>query len=484
VIGRLPRAGLACAFIAFLNAFVWSLVTPYYHVPDEITHVAYTQYLAQTGKLPRPVSGTVYSAEQQQNMDGLGFFSVIGQPRNRPIWSSLQDRSIQSALENHPSRVSQGGSSTAANNPPLYYALETIPYWASPSAELPDRLYLMRVLSAVMAGATVLLTFLFLAELLPGTPWAWTVGALAVAFQPLFGFMTGGVNNDNGVILAAAAVFYLLARAFRHGLTERRALAIGAAVGLGLLMKANLVSFVPGVLAALGVLVWRAAPDRRARAVRAALLAVAVGVAPVLVYAGLNATVWDRPLWAGGTTQVTTGTTSGAGSFREQLSYAWQLYLPRLPFMYDQFGGFPLWQLWFRGFIGRFGWLDYGFPLWVYRLALWFVVPILLLSVAGLVRARHALRRRLPELTSYALAMLGLLALVAAAGYGARRSGAPPFEQARYLLPLLPLYGALVALAARGAGRRWGPAVGGVLVVLAMTHGLFAQLLTISRFYG
>jgi hypothetical protein len=59
-----------------------------------------------------------------------------------------------------------------------------------------------------------------------------------------------------------------------------------------------------------------------------------------------------------------------------------------------------------------------------------------------------------------------------------------PFEQARYLLPLLGLYGLLVALAARGAGRRWGPAVGAALVMLAMAHGLFAGLLTISRYYG
>jgi len=41
-----------------------------------------------------------------------------------------------------------------------------------------------------------------------------------------------------------------------------------------------------------------------------------------------------------------------------------------------------------------------------------------------------------------------------------------------------------VALAVRGAGRRWAPAVGGFLVVLAMGHSLFSQLLTISRFYS
>ena len=49
------------------------------------------------------------------------------------------------------------------------------------------------------------------------------------------------------------------------------------------------------------------------------------------------------------------------------------------------------------------------------------------------------------------------------------------FEQARYLLPLLCLYAAIVALAARAGGRRWGPALGAALVVLAIGHDLFAQ---------
>ena len=58
------------------------------------------------------------------------------------------------------------------------------------------------------------------------------------------------------------------------------------------------------------------------------------------------------------------------------------------------------------------------------------------------------------------------------------------FEQARYLLPLLPLYAAIVALAVRGAGRRWAPVAAGVLVVAALGHDLFAQLVTIARYYA
>ena len=50
----------------------------------------------------------------------------------------------------------------------------------------------MRLVSAPLAAITVLFTFLFLREVLPAAPWAWTVGALAVAFQPMFGFISAG----------------------------------------------------------------------------------------------------------------------------------------------------------------------------------------------------------------------------------------------------------------------------------------------------
>jgi hypothetical protein len=46
------------------------------------------------------------------------------------------------------------------------------------------------------------------------------------------------------------------------------------------------------------------------------------------------------------------------------------------------------------------------------------------------------------------------------------------------------LFGAILALAARGAGRRWGPAVGALIVVLVFGHDIFSQLLVVSRYYG
>lgn len=484
---RIPPAGRACALVAVANALAWSLLVPPFQVPDENAHFAYVQHLAETGAPPRAGDRPGASTELFRTEIALKEFDVTTRPENRPIWSRLEQDALERVLASDLPRDDGGGWSNATNNPPLYHLLGAVAYRAGSGGDLLDRLALVRLLSVLLAGATVLCVFGFLRELLPGTPWAWSAGALAAAFQPLFGFMSAGVNNDALLFAAAAATLFAVARCFRRGLAPRRAAAVGAAFGLGLVAKATLLAFAPALALAAVVLVRRVPRGERGRAARAVALAAGVAAVPVALYVAVNALAWDRPLWAGAA-QFSAGTSDEIApdaSLREQLSYLWQWYLPRLPFMEDQFAGgyYPLWENSFKGFVGRFGWLDYGFEAWVYELALAVVCVVLALAGAELWRRRAALRRRAGELAVYALAAAGLAIVIGVAGYGARKQGSG-FEQARYYLPLLPLYGAIVALAARGAGRRLGPAAGAAIVVAAIAHGVFAQLITIARYYG
>jgi 4-amino-4-deoxy-L-arabinose transferase-like glycosyltransferase len=485
---RIPRAGRWCALIALVNAAVWSIVVPPFHVPDEISHFGYAQYVAETGKPPPRTPNTAqYSDQEQLALERLHFFAVVGRGDQRPIWSGQDDARLRVALATDPSPRGLGGESSATNQPPLYYALAAVPYWLSPSHDILDRLALMRLLSALLAAGTVLCVYLLLRELLPGTPWAWTVGALAVAFQPTFMFVAAGVQGDNLLFFASAAVLLLLARAFRRGLTVRRGVAIGVVTAVGVLGKLTFLAFLPGIALAL-LLLLLSAGRNRAVAVRATAAAAVVVAAPVALYALLNTSVWHR---GGATAGGVTGTTVAAGaiSIRERLVYVWQEALPRLPFMHDALPGYPPWNLWFHGFVGHFGWLDYAFPGWVYDVAGWIfllVVALALVAVAATVHARGwaGLAWRRPFALVLLVLVAGLVFVIGWQGVQYRHDTGFTFEQARYLLPLLGLYGLLVALAARGAGRRWGPAVGAALVVLAMAHGLFAELLTISRYYG
>jgi hypothetical protein len=168
----------------------------------------------------------------------------------------------------------------------------------------------------------------------------------------------------------------------------------------------------------------------------------------------------------------------------EQISYLWQTFFPRLPTMSLQFGGrHPIWDEYFKGFVGRFGYNQYSFPVWVDKLALLIAAVVLGLAGLALWRARARLRSRRLELACYVVFLGSIFVLVGVAGYHFRKSVGLPFEQARYLFPLLPLYAAVVALAVRGVGRRLAPAAAGALVALFVVHNFFSLLITMGRYY-
>jgi 4-amino-4-deoxy-L-arabinose transferase-like glycosyltransferase len=497
-IRRIPRAARACFVLSFVNAVIWGVIVPPFMIPDETTQVAYSQYLAETGRPPRQVTcpGAMpecwESVQEQIVLEALNFGAVYGSTLNRGIYTSVEQRTLRTAIAENDRPRGLGGASVATDQPPLYYALEAVPYWLSPSDDLLTRLVLMRVLSALMAAGTVLAVFMFLREIAPRTPWAWTVGALMVAFQPMFGFMAGGVNADNLLYLASALTFFTLARAWRRGLTGRRSAAIGGVLAIGMLAKLTFLALVPGAALGLVLLAWRARPDGWVTALRRLAIGAGVAAAPVGLYLLLNATVWSRGSALAGGLSGVTNSVGAAGSpgglaWHRIFDYAWELYLPRLPFMNHTYfpGGYPLWTIWLDGAIGRFGWLNYGFPAWVYSDLRYLVYVLAPLSLIGLWRVRATVRPLLGLLACYGAMALVLLAVI---GYLSAQSAlAPPyllFAQARYLFPLLALYGLAIVLAAKALPPRWAPVLGGLLVALAMAHNLFAQTLTISRFYG
>jgi 4-amino-4-deoxy-L-arabinose transferase-like glycosyltransferase len=478
-----------CFALALVNAIVWSLIVPPFQVPDEPSHFAYAQYLAETGKPPPQNTGLPYSPQENVALQELHFYQTIGDPNMRGVITRAQNRVLQHELAQPLSPLSAGGASAATNQPPLYYALAAIPYWMSPSHQILTRLAIMRLLSALLAAGTVVAVFLFLRELLPGCPWAWTVGALMVAFQPTLSFISAGVQGDNLLYFASALTFLALTRAYRRGLTRRRAVAIGVVTAVGLLSKLTFLALVPGIALTVALLGWRELPRGRRRALGLVALAGVIALVPLGLYGLLNLTVWHRGSFlAGGTVGATTTNLPGGAvvTVPETIDYIWEQYLPPLPFMHHNYfpAGDPLIHMWLYGLVGRFGWLDYSFPPWVYTMAQWLLVPFLLLAVAALAQARKTVKRMLSLFACFGVMTLGLLVAIGYAGVRYQLSTGFPFAQARYLFPLMALYGLFGVLVARGAGRRWAPVLGAGLVMLALAHGLFAETLTISRYYG
>src|ERR671919_467669 len=228
---RLPAAAWVCFAVALLNGIAWGLITPLFQTPDEAGHVAYVQYVAETGKPPtgrEPGGLSHFSEEERGLLNALRWKEVQRRKDDRVPGTATYQKRLERTVDTPASRQSGGGYTTDTNNPPLYYFGGAALYHLSPWTALPDRVHILRLLSALLAACTVLFVFLFLRELIPRTPWAWTVGALAVAFQPMFGFTSSAVTSDSVLYLASAGTFYLFALAFRRGLTARRGAAIGA----------------------------------------------------------------------------------------------------------------------------------------------------------------------------------------------------------------------------------------------------------------
>lgn len=475
------RVAWMCALVAVINAACWSFITPPFQVADEPSHFAYVQQLAETGRLPSS-SAQRFSREETAALQDLDWTNVKQSPQSPSISSNSEQQRLQRDLSAPLGRSDAGDAGVAASEPPLFYALQTLPYRLGSGASLLDRLELMRLLSALMAGLTALFTFMFVREALPGARWAWTVAGLGVAFAPLLGFMSGSVNPDAMLYAISAALFYCLARAFRRGLTPRSAGVIGAVIAVGLLTKLNFIGLLPGAGLGLVLLARRAARAHGRVAYGWLAGGVAIGAAPVALYAIVNALSNHHTL---GIVSGASGTVSRHGSVSGEISYIWQLYLPRLPGMPHDFPGYlTSREIWFDGYVGLYGWFDTVFAGWVYDIAL---VPAALIALGfarALLTGRSSLRRRLGELLVYAAIGFGLMVLVGADSYLKFPTIAAEYGQTRYLLPLLPLLGIVLALASRGAGRRWGPVAGVSIVMLLFAHDLFSQLQTIARYYG
>jgi Predicted membrane protein (DUF2142) len=480
-VGRVPRAAWLCAAIAFMNAACWSIVVPPLQSADEPAHFAYTALLAENQELPSSSEYT-FSPYERAVMNAMHQEALRGRTIDRAVSTPSEQRTLEEALAAPLSRRGYGGVGGAYSDPPLYYLVQTIPYELASAGTLLDQLALMRLVSALMAALTALFAFLFVRETIPRWPWAWTVGGLCVALTPLLAFASGMVNPDALLFTISAALFYCLARAFRHGLTRRRAVVAGALMAAGLLTKINFIGLVPGVAAALVFLALRdARMSGRARALGSLALAFAIAAAPVVVYATANVLEGRNTL---GIVSSTLDLGERRGGFFDELSYLWQFYLPRLPGMDNYFPGLSMTrQVWFDKAVGFYGWLDTSFPLWVDNVALAPATLIALLCVRGLFLWRAALRRHLAELLAYGAMCVGLMALIAASAYYNTEESLG-FAEPRYLVPLVPLLAVALAFAALGAGRRWGASVGVVIVVLFLGHDIFSQLLVVGRYYG
>jgi hypothetical protein len=243
----------------------------------------------------------------------------------------------------------------------------------------------------------------------------------------------------------------------------------------------------PGVAVGLAVLTARAPRARRRKVLLAAGACGAVAIGLLAAWQLADQWLFGRGA-AAGAGFASTEVNGRQLSLSEFGSYLWQFWIPRpLGFMTDQFAEYPFFpsrDVYFYGFVGRFGWFQYDFGTRTEQLAAVVLALLLAAAAVSLFRDRAALRGRWGEGATYLALLGGVVLLVNAAGYRYRLDTGHSFEQTRYLFPaLLPMWGLAVALAVSVVRGRWRLPLAVFVAVLLAGHNLAAHLLTVQRYY-
>lgn len=469
---RPPAAGplailVALVIVAMAQGALWAIVTPPLNGPDEEAHVAYAQYLAETGKRPQADDGTgSLSTQLSTFVSAIGAQAVVQHPEGRIDWPA--GSSARSEAASGLPADDGSGPNAAASYPPLYYVATAAAYLVSPDRSITGRLLSMRMVGVALFGVTVALAWMLAAILLAGT-WPRVVAAGMVALQPKLGFTAGVVNPD--ILLIALTSAFLVASALivRSGVTWQRCAGVVAIVAAAALTHPRGLFLVVPLAFVAWFACWQLVAGREAarRAVGAA------GIAGVALFAFLVAALAVR--W---------GDSGPASDIREFGSYIWQFYFPRLDVMTPFGPPYGYRQVFIETFFSTFGQLDVS-P------SIRFADFVQLAAFIGLVALYTTVVARWrtvvgawPVVALLALTVGALLLLLHLVGFRELQTGGDPIITGRYLLCAVSIYGLAVAWVLSSLPRRAGPMVAAPILTGSALLSIAGIGLTALRFYG
>ncbi len=480
-LARLPAPLAALILVVAIFGVTWALIVPPWQSPDETTHFAYAQSLATRFALPgdkhRPlgVSSDEALADAAVGASGLAF----DVRQDRPNWSARDSARYRAEARQHPSQSDGGGPNAEAANPPLFYLYSDLAYWASGSDNAFGRLYAMRLWGVPLLLTNVVAAWLLAGEVFGRRRPAQFICAAVSGLVPMQTFISVAISPDALMVPLWTVALWLGARVIKRGAQTGDAAWLCAVTAAAILTKATSYALVPAALAALA-LGWRgrtAAQGRRdGRSLLAALSALIV---PVFAWLALSKALGRSAV---NTVQTPAGATARPFSIKQFLSYVWQFYLPRPSFLYRfrEVGGLPAYSIWLKGGWGFFGWLDVALPAWVYRV-LGIVTGVLVLDAAWLI-SRLPGRSDLRVLGFFGLALVALIFGLHLTDYRSIIAGEGPILQGRYLLPVIGLFGLIVAIVVDRLPSGWrGIAMGAALGALLVLQVL--SLATITKTY-
>jgi hypothetical protein len=483
---RVPRPFAALLAVATIQVVAWALVLPPFQGPDEEAHYAYVQHFAETGEPPERSGGNGrnYSTEHVEAMRWADLFALRGVLGARPGWAEAEEerwREVEASLPDNASADGKGPNAVA-QNPPLYYALEVVPYSLAPGGSFFNRFYVARFASALFYLAAVAFMWLIASELF-GPLWARTLATAIVTLQPKVAMLGAVINADTLLVLSWTAFIYAGLRIIRRGPSPKRLVGAGVAAAASILTHGRGLAILPALVILLGIAYVRWRPLQR-EALRYGALSLALAGAGLLVVALFTAGVsGGGAIYGGEIGRI------GERSFniREFLSYAWQFYLPKLGFMQPSIGppGYGFREVFIQSFYGDLASLEVQYPRFATDL-LQVATVLLLLAVYTVGVARFdAVKRHWPTVAFLLLSSLSLLALLHITSYNSMLTNpADPLFTGRYLFPLVSVLAIAVTVVVMALPRRLGAFATGALVATGIVLQLSGLGMAFVRFYA
>lgn len=476
-VGRIPLPLGMIAAVALVAGVVWCIVLPPLQGPDEISHFAYVQTIAETGSIPWHLKeprnpGLAYSTEVGVASRCSGLTELARNVSGRAPASAVDERICFAALNRLPHGArTDGGFTSSEKNPPLYYLYETLPYLAGHGTTVFTRLFLMRLANLPLLLALVVFVWLLGGELLlslPRGPALRALATVAAALNPQTTMMTATINPDLLLATLWTGGLWLAVSIVRRGATRSRVLWLVALCAAAALTQGRGLPLIAPAALAIAVAAWRRYRPSgyvAAGAIGAAVVATFGGCLIVLRYALRSDLTFARA--------------------RGFFSYLWQFYLPRLGFMKPTIHpGYGVRQVFIDRLFGTFAQLEVRFSPSTLNFLSRAAEVTAVAALVALVVYRRKLARVRWVIAVLAVGALGYLFQLHAAAYASLLEFAgDPVITGRYLLPLVALYGIGLALAVCWVPRRLSAALSGAVLAAIVLLQFSALTIVAERFY-
>ena len=437
---RKERIAISIILILFVGvSLAYSVVNPLHEATDELRHYRFVRYIVTEHALPvQAEKGCRTQAHHPPLYYAAAALLTGWVDTGRPVCYELPQNSFWDY------RYWEVG--TDNKNQYLHGADEAWPWHGEALAA-----HLARALNVLIGAGVVWLTWAIARAIWRERPYLAVGAAAFVAFNPMFDFMSGAINNDIIAALAGAAVTLGCVRLLRDegGLSRRWGVILGVLFGLALLSKFNLAAIALTIEVAVTWTAWRKKQWRQWWQAN-----IAIALTTLLIAGGWfvrNQILYGEPTGVRELTELW-GVRDPADS--------WGVAIFELPYMWT--------SLW-----GRFGYGQIPLPQVIYD-GLWWLA---LFATAGL--ALPLLRRR-PDLrqAGFPLAVLALNVVLFFSVIFYYLLISPAGPMGRFFFPAQP---SLAILLFFGLSQWWELAAGGWLLVAGRWRQGNRQSLIVNR---